>query len=322
MRLLSLLLTLQLLYPVTSYAIQVVTGSYTGNSTDNRDITISPACQPKVVIIHRSDSQATDSVMRLDSMSGDNASQISSSVGFAANIIQQFNSNGFQVGTSGASNASAQTYRYIAICDNGANDIATGTYTGDGTDNANITISPAFQPEIVFIVPNAAGLNIFRSASGNSGDQACFFNSSVACAANYIQQFNSDGFQRGSAANTNATAYYYFAVKGNALGVTSGNFTGNATDNRDITVGFQPKLVILKGDSATSEGAMRMESNSGDESACNTAGAVTNIIQAFGATTFQVGTDSCANENTKTMRWFALTDVLPRKGSGLPLYVE
>src|SRR5574343_869283 len=166
MRVFALLITLQILYPVTSYAVQVVSGSYTGNGSDNRDITISPACQPKVVIVKRSDNQSTDSVMRIDSMSGDNTSQISSSAAFAANHIQAINSNGFQVGTAATVNSNTVVYRYVALCDNGATDLATGTYTGNGSDNVNKTISPAFQPEIVFIVPNAAGLNIFRSASG------------------------------------------------------------------------------------------------------------------------------------------------------------
>lgn len=303
----------------SALAVLVVTGTYAGDNTDNRNITISPACQPKAVFAKRTSNITGNSVFKNASMTGDNTSLISSAVTFNADLIQAINSNGFQVGVS--LNGTGNTYAYLALCDNGANDLAEGTFTGNGSDNRDITISPAFSPEFVFLIANANQQYVFRTTS-MSGDKACTYNSGVACASNKIQQFNSNGFQVGTVMNVNTTAYYYIAIKGSALGVASGSYTGNATDNRDITAGFAPAGVFIKGDSTSNEAAGRFSSHSGDDSFCDTGAATTNIIQGFGSTTFQVGTDGCVNENAVTMYWVAIATVSPSRGARGPLYTE
>jgi len=85
-----------------------------------------------------------------------------------------------------------------------------------------------------------------------------------------------------------------------------GSYAGNSTDNRDITVGFAPKLVMLQADTVY-EMIWKTTSMAGD-SALRIANSslVANLIQSFGATSFQVGSGVQANETGKTYYWLAI----------------
>ena len=312
----TLVLMAMLVWAAPSWAVQVVTGSYAGDGTDNRNITISPACQPLAVFLQRSDAAWGGQVF-LSSMSTNSSGEYTGTSQNQADRIQQMNADGFQVGTQSYVNASGSAYRYMAVCDNSANDVAVGTYAGNAGDNRDITISPAFQPEVVIVFPSNGGLAPWRGATSHSGDTASFLNSAAADAPNYIQQFNANGFQVGTSANSNAVNYYYLALKGSASGVVTGSFSGNGSDNRDITTpGFQPEFVLVKGNSTTKKVATRYASQSGDLSFCADAAEVANIVQSFISTGFQVGTDTCTNENAVTMRWAAFADVAAPTGGG------
>lgn len=301
-----------LLFASPVHAIQVITGSYSGNGGDDRDLTISPACQPVAVFIK---GNGSSSLVVMYGTNSTNASmRLTDSTQNNANEIQQINSDGFQVGSGANVNSvSGITYHYLAICDNGAGDIAQGSYTGTTGDNRDVPITPAFSPELVILSAATNGfVGVWRGANSHSGDLTSAF-SANANSTNWIQAFNADGFQVGSTFNAAGT-YHYLAIKASALGVTTGNFTGDTNDDRDITTGFLPEFVLVKGSSATKGAGYRFTSSTALNAYCNQAAEATNIIQAFGATTFQVGTDTCANENTIIMRWFALADVSPSAG--------
>jgi hypothetical protein len=314
--LLTLLLVLGLSSP--ALAVTIITGSYTGDNTDSRNIVVSPACAPKLVFIKRNDT--TTGTRFLTASMGTNASgQLGGTTQGEADIIQQMNSDGFQVGTS--LNVTSGVYRYLAVCDNGAADLAEGTYVGTTSDNRDITI--AFQPELVFVFTAANGSDhVWRGATSHSGDSASEFNDFAAAKADRIQAFGATSFQVGQVMNISSVNYYYIAFKGNALGVSTGNFAGNTSDDRNITTTFQPSFVGIKGDSVTRLPAYRYASNSGDESFLESTAAAANIIQAFAATSFQVGTHTAANENTVTMRWFALATVVASSQRRPPLVFE
>lgn len=99
---------------------QVRHGSYIGNNTDDRDITISPALEPVWLWVKRHASANQRLIAcRYSSHSGDVANVIST--GESADIVQAFNTNGFQVGTDYTSNGndgtgdSINTYFWFAI---------------------------------------------------------------------------------------------------------------------------------------------------------------------------------------------------------------
>lgn len=85
-----------------------------------------------------------------------------------------------------------------------------------------------------------------------------------------------------------------------------GSYTGNGTDNRTITLAadFTPAYVIVKGDAAVTAAARF--GTAGDASQTATDVNAANMIQAFGAGTFQVGTDSRVNQNGVTYYYLAI----------------
>jgi hypothetical protein len=315
------LMCLFLILASPAFALQVVTGTYAGNNVDDTDITISPACQPKAVFV-RSLAGGGNMHVLTASMPTNSAGIITSTTQKNANTIQQINADGFEVGTT--LNVSGTTYYYVCLCDNGAQDFVEGTYTGSsGTDNRDITLSLSFTPELVINIPDANGDDVvFRGANSHSGDSSSITNAAATTAANYIQSFAAGQFQVGSFMNVNLTKYYYLAFKASASGVATGNYAGNTSDDRNITVTtFTPEVVWLKGSSTTAGLAHRF-SNAGDSSWCAAAAATTNQIQAFASGNFQVGTSTCANENTVTMRWFALADVASSRRPSAPIFLQ
>ena len=67
--------------------------------------------------------------------------------------------------------------------------------------------------------------------------------------ANRITSLNADGFSVGSdnTANKNGTIFYYVAFNDVSGIVDANSYTGNGTDNRNITgVGFQPEYVMVR----------------------------------------------------------------------------
>lgn len=308
----SMLIVLALASP--AHAIQVVTGSYTGNGTDNNSIVISPACQPKAVFVKRN-SAAVELTARFDSM-GANESKHVTGTSLLTTGIKTLDASGFTLGTASTTNGSGVTHYYVAICDNGAADFSTDSWSGDNTDNRDITLTDAtFTPEVVLILASGAGVQSWRGANSHSGDSASRLNTLSTSQANEIQSFASGSFQVGSGLNATGTTYYSVALKASA-GVSSGSFTGNTSDDRDITAIANPEFVLIKGDSTTAEPSHRF-GIAGDASWCSADASAANIIQALSSTGFQVGTNTCANENTVTMRWFAIADFAPRRGGSM-----
>lgn len=177
--------------------------------------------------------------------------------------------------------------------------LAVGTYTGNGANDRDITISPAFQPVFCMIRGVAVSTqNRWVVRYGTyTGDQSNILTGSTgALLADYIQAFNADGFQIGTNArvNENTKVYYYLCLgTDGANDLSQGTYTAAASpvDGTDIVISpaFQPGLVILSGD--TQNGVFRIASNSGDASLTFDGNAVlANMIQAFNVDGFEIGT--------------------------------
>jgi hypothetical protein len=90
---------------------RITTGSYTGNGTDNRDIT-GVGFTPKYVHIQRATTDA--GYFSFSSMPADTSFTFTGTAG-VANAIQAFNSDGFQIGSSTPVNNSGSTFYYMCI---------------------------------------------------------------------------------------------------------------------------------------------------------------------------------------------------------------
>ncbi|MCK5618957.1 MAG: DUF11 domain-containing protein, partial [Candidatus Krumholzibacteria bacterium] len=128
-----------------------------------------------------------------------------------------------------------------------------------------------------------------------------------------IESFLADGLRVGvmSTVNTNLTTYHYVAwpIK---TGVTYGDwYTGNQTDNRNITgLGFQPEYMITTRAFAGYEPVQRMASMAGDASSrANQDTLLTNHIQSFLADGFQLGDHFGVNGIATPHHYIAFNDL-------------
>ncbi len=242
-------------------------GSYTGTGTSQSITGLGFA--PDLVIIKAHNGNY--SVFRTSMMRNDLTNYLAVSAGDFTQGITSLDSDGFTVGLSSIVNTNGITYEWQAFgnaynpyTNTGASDFAIGAYIGNGVDNRNIVKLP-WQPDFIATKRNTTSPLVWRS-SVMGGDVSSSLNA-TADSSNKIQAFNSDGFQVGSddTANFSGSLYRWFAFKqGSSFAV--GGYTGNSTDNRDITdVGFQPDLVFVKG-TAGVNGVFRSSSLTGDSS--------------------------------------------------------
>jgi predicted ribosomally synthesized peptide with SipW-like signal peptide len=91
------------------------------------------------------------------------------------------------------------------------------------------------------------------------------------------------------------------------LRMASGSYTGNGTDNRAISAGFQPNLVIVKGDN-TQNAVARTSTMTGDAAKplVGATNLTANLVQSLSATGFTIGTDARVNTNGTTYHWTAV----------------
>lgn len=301
-------------------ALNVAYGSYTGDGSDNRSITPSTSFAIKFVYIKRADASAIEGAVGSISGMGDASFDGFQNAVNVANQIQSMGTGSFQIGTDVAVNNSGTTYHYFCIGGD-TSEIVASTYTGNATDNRAVT-GVGFLPELVIIKGSDNGYANIRF--GTTGDSSQYFGD-VQNLANYIQSLDSDGFTvgTGNSINNSGVTYYYLAVKSVTGQTKVGSYTGNTTDNRDITgIGFTPELVFLK---ANSNLYQLQWSNSGrsddtSDTAVNSANYVDGI-QSLGADGFQVGASANVNLLTIDYYYYAIKNsaasTTPKPPSGM-----
>ena len=194
-----------------------------GNGLDNRDVTRLP-WQPDFVATKRSG--ASSGVWRTSATSGD-LSSFFGATAETANYIQALNADGFEIGTNGVVNTAANLYHWFAF-KNGSN-FATNTYTGNATDNRDIT-GVGFTADLVWVKRSTAVNGVFKGSS-LSGDNTQYF-ANLANVADRIQSLISDGFQIGgnqTETNTNGGTYRYVAWRSPVSTVVSVTLTSDGT---------------------------------------------------------------------------------------------
>ncbi len=297
-------------------------GSYTGNGSSNQAIS-SVGFQPDLVMVRRS--IASSVVFRTSDMSTNHAAFIDSA---SANnttgvYFQTLNATGFTVGST--VNVNAGSYYFLAF-KNLANKFKVGTFTGDGTDNRNIT-GVGFLPDFVFIKQNSAIVGAFLQTE-SWGDASVLPNLSFPV-VNHIQSLLADGFQVGSGNSVNVVgvASYYFAFGGAPDPVTSGSFymargsyTGNGT-SQSIDTTFRPDLVMIKGNTIQyAVWATSLERDNTHYFATTTP--FTTGITSLNATSFSVGAHATVNSNLLTYEWMAFGNATtPQRGGGSAEFV-
>lgn len=243
-------------------------------------------------------------------MSGDATKEVApgSAIGLAANLIQSLDANGFTLGSSDRVNGLLVTYSWIALRAE-ANSLRVGSYSGNGAASRAIT-GAGFQPEYVAVLGATAQQAVERFAGMGRTYQ---FNGDTG-ATNRITSLDADGFTVGADAttNSNGATYHYIALNDRPANIKVGSYTGNNTDNRNLTgVGFAPAYVLIRAnDAATARIAMhRPTSLTGDSTLSFTnAFNAANAIQALQSDGFQLGTNANVNASAVAYHYLALKD--------------
>ncbi len=286
-------------------------GSYTGNGTATRDLTV--GFSPEMVIAKRSTAVAGH--FRVNSEPANETLFLNTNArDTAGNYIRSFGATSFQVGA--IDNVNTGVYYYAAFSTT-ANAFSEGTYTGNGVDNRSIT-GLGYRPNFA-LVKNATSvtannLRPLMTTRENHGDYASFVGDVVADSVNGIQALESDGFQVGTSGsvNENTTTMYWFAFGGASAYTSSGSFsmktgvyTGNGVSQGITGLGFRPQLVIVTGASGTT--VFRTEMMKGDSTAY-TASATANFtggVTSLDADGFTVGAATQTNSNAVVYHWQA-----------------
>jgi hypothetical protein len=185
--------------------------------------------------------------------------------------------------------------------------VASGTYTGNGTDNRAIT-GVGFQPDVVIVKSDDnAGVAVMRTAT-MVGDVTKPLSGATALTANMIQTLDSNGFTIGGGGgsnpvNKNGSAYHWTAFKTYAGHMSIGSYTGNGTSKSITGLGFSPEYVtVLPG--ANTAAVQRMNGMTRTFTFGADTGSTTGVT-SLDATGFSVGNSTSVNTNAATYYYVA-----------------
>jgi len=283
------------------------TGYYVGNG-GNKEIS-GLGFAPDMVIVKADDASGVGAFMKTSVMP-ENATAYLSGAATAndtGNAIE-LTTDGFKVN---AGNTNAINARYTWIAFTGSDCSATGkfcigSYTGTGGANQSIT-SVGFQPDLVIVKAATAVAPAWRSSSMANNVGQYFAATAENTTGTLFTTLDATGFTVGTTINT-AVIYNYVAFKEAAGTIDVGSYTGDATENRNVTgVGFVPDFLMLKNAASAVGGTVYNVTESyGDSTSYFPDTAVTvDSVQALQADGFQVGTNVIANGNTNTIHYAA-----------------
>ena len=199
-------------------ATMLEVGTYTGNGVDARDISTGIAVSFVGVQYGDTGTPASRPLhWKNEHLAGDAAWQFGSTSVAAANFIQAVGGASFQVGNEVNVNQDTRTYYYFVFKEVTGN-IYVSNYTGNDVDDRDIVQADAFQPGLVWIRGNDVvnGRISFKTTAMDAGDNTFVLGLGYN-QANYVQAFNTDGFEVGTNVHVNGTAgaddtYYYLSI--------------------------------------------------------------------------------------------------------------
>lgn len=292
-------------------------GSYVGDGTASR--AVSTGFQPNMVWAKRT--TAVVGNFRTSTMSDNQAAFFSATATDTTGAYFKTldASGGFTIGAT--NNVISGVYYYLAF-KNTPSKVLVGQFTGNNTDNRNIT-GLGFEPDAMFVKLNNAAAPVFATTE-SWGDYSSM-TTATAGAVNHIQSLQDDGFQVGNSANVNVTGAisYYFAFGGapdptptDSFFMQRGSYEGTAAA-KTIETSFAPDLVFIKGN--TPQFAVWSTSLDTNQTHyfSNSAVAFTGGITGMDATSFSVGTNATTNTNGITYEYVAFGNATsPHTGNG------
>ncbi len=194
---------------------------------------------------------------------------------------------------------------------------ATGSYTGNGRDDIEITGLP-FQPNgLIIKARTGSTYPVYWTSTMTVGESK--LDATDAMLTDGVKSATSDGFVLGTngAVNTDTVVYDWAAWKDDGTTICVGSYTGdgNATQVISSGVDFEPDSVIVIPDAlgaGTPDVSWRTEDMDATESyrMGQLEAAQTDLIRAFSSTpNFTVGNDADVNTNTKTYHFIVFKEL-------------
>lgn len=187
--------------------------------------------------------------------------------------------------------------------------VATGSYTGNNTNNRTIT-GLGFQPNLVIIKPADTQASVGAWSWPNLGaDRSIDPNAGANPFINAIQSFDTDGFTIGTEArvNANGVIFNWAAFYGTSEYFYEGSYTGNATARSITGVGFQPDFIFIKRSTGTNQqGRAAFGSAPTYAFPFSSSNPTTGIIDSFDTDGFSISTISIVNSAGAKFDFFCL----------------
>jgi predicted ribosomally synthesized peptide with SipW-like signal peptide len=184
--------------------------------------------------------------------------------------------------------------------------MASGTYTGDGTANRQIT-GLGFKPDVVIVKGNSANEASMRTSTMPAG-QSKRLAGAAALDTLHVQSLDADGFTVGSSARVNANnaAFYWVAFKAAPGALKVGTYTGNGTSQSITGIGFSPEYLIVA-DQGT-ERAIEHFGGATNSYRFDADAGLSTRVTSVNADGFSVGSATEANRNTRTFHYVAFNE--------------
>jgi len=186
--------------------------------------------------------------------------------------------------------------------------VASGSYTGNNTDNRAFT-GVGFQPDMVIVKSDDnAGVAEIRT-SAMTGDATKPMTGNTALTANLIQSLDSTGFTIGGGGasanpvNKNGSTFHWVAMKSYTGHMALGSYTGNGTSKSITGLGFSPEYaMVLPG--ANTAAVQRMSAMTRTFTFGADTGSATGIT-SLDSNGFSVGNSTSVNSNAATYYYVA-----------------
>ena len=182
--------------------------------------------------------------------------------------------------------------------------VASGGYTGNGSDNRAIT-GVGFQPDVVIVKSDDnSGVAEIRTST-MTGDVTKPMTGNTALTANLIQSLDAGGFTLGNdnAVNRNGRAYHWTAFKSYTGHMALGSYTGNGTTKSITGLGFSPEYAMVL-PAANTAAVQRINGMTRTFTFGADTGSTTGIT-SLDAGGFSVGNSTSVNSNAATYHYIA-----------------
>jgi hypothetical protein len=174
-------------------------GAYYGSGIDDRDIVL--PFTPDLVVVKKYGTSTNSAGMLRTSVHPDDSSSYFLGTADAANFIQRFGTNSFQVGTDIAVNASATINFWFAF--KAGDNFKVGSYTGTTLAHSE-TIATGYESDLIWVKAATAVGGVHKPAT-LAGTASQYF-LGTANATTQITGITADGFSVGTGTGANAAA--------------------------------------------------------------------------------------------------------------------